>query len=423
MYFLHLLAFVLTVYSAPDCTPDSWDATLSGDSLMFDGATVSTSSTNHDWHTAYGNTMVSSGVHTWTLEVVAWDNAASNFWEGIIGVAHTYDHADTYMSSGHDGYGYIAENGQKTNAGSQKDYGAPWGTVGSIITVTLDLDNLQVSFALNGVDQGVSHTAITPGTYRLAVSLGDKTDSLKLGCFGTKTTTSAAAPTTSMAPPTTSMAPTTEAATTEAPTTTSTGSLCSVFQCGEDAMHKPLANTIDGNSFSACCECTYVASNHVFLGTFMEGDFDKESRKLSLSFDLPGDVTLESIVWNGAQDESLSFANGLWKSSNLNTCRVRYEINEGLAQLFGAGSHFSLSGTTLTSSIQIEASTNIHERGQSFDRTYSESVPILVGLETTATVDATFHMKHQDIPEKVDITGNAENFATDGSVVLTMMVQ
>jgi hypothetical protein len=76
----------------------------------------------------------------------------------------------------------------------------------------------------------------------------------------------------------------------------------------------------------------------------------------------------------------------------------------------------------LMASIQIEASAQVDEGGTIFQRTYTEDVPVLIGLETETTIEATFHMKTQELAEKVHITGNAEHMATDGSVLLTMEV-
>merc|ERR1739838_198373 len=160
---------------------------------------------------------------------------------------------------------------------------------------------------------------------------------------------------------------------------------------------------------------------HAFLGMFMKGEFDNQSRKLSLSFDLPSDVQIQSVDWNGASDGTLSYASGLWTSSTVNQCRNTYVLNEGLGDIFGSGSLFSLSGTTLTTSIRVSATSQITEEATTFDRTYSEDVPILVGLETETTVQATFHMTMEE-GQYVHITGNAEHFATDGTVKLTMMV-
>jgi len=204
-------------------------------------------------------------------------------------------------------------------------------------------------------------------------------------------------------------------------TSGSTGALCGVFSCGDDAMLKPLMNTEVGNSFEECCACSYASPNHAFLGSFMNGEFDNQSRKLKLSFDLPSDVHIQSIEWNGASDDSLSYAKGLWNSENANECRTTYILDEGLAEIFGAGSLFTLSGTTLATSIRVAATSQITEEDTTFDRTYSEDVPILVGLETETTVQATFHMTMEE-GQYVHITGNAEHFATDGTVKLTMMV-
>eukprot|EP00493_Phyllostaurus_siculus_P026351 UN26696 len=154
---------------------------------------------------------------------------------------------------------------------------------------------------------------------------------------------------------------------------------------------------------------------------FMKGEFDNQSRKLSLSFDLPSDVHIQSVDWNGASTDTLSYASGLWTSSTVNQCRNTYVLNEGLSDIFGSGSLFSLSGTTLTSSIRVSATSEITQDGSTFERSYSEDIPILVGLETETTVQATFHMTMAE-GELVHITGNAEHFATDGTVKLTMMV-
>ena len=71
---------------------------------------------------------------------------------------------------------------------------------------------------------------------------------------------------------------------------------------------------------------------------------------------------------------------GLWTSSTVNQCRNTYVLNEGLGDIFGSGSLFSLSGTTLTTSIRVSATSEITEDGSTFERSYSEDIPILVNF-------------------------------------------
>ena len=79
------------------------------------------------------------------------------------------------------GYGYAYGFGIKViNAGSREKYGKICVT-GDIIDMYCDLNNLQLRFSVNGIDQGISHK-IEKTKYKAAVNLFIKDDSIQLLC-------------------------------------------------------------------------------------------------------------------------------------------------------------------------------------------------------------------------------------------------
>lgn len=57
-------------------------------------------------------------------------------------------------------YAY-ARDGDKYNLGIYSSYGSTWTTLGDIISVLADLDAGEISFGLNGVNQGVAYSGLS----------------------------------------------------------------------------------------------------------------------------------------------------------------------------------------------------------------------------------------------------------------------
>lgn len=146
---------------------------------------ATSSNLNHSWNSVYGTDCYSSVVHSWSVTVDKLADHTGNFWEMIIGIGRP-ENPNTWLSYSstystlNKGYGYIQQNGHRTNQGSpdHKAFGAATYGAGDTITVHADLDAKTVSFDKNGVSQGQSHTGILSATYCLAVSIGDSGDAV-----------------------------------------------------------------------------------------------------------------------------------------------------------------------------------------------------------------------------------------------------
>jgi hypothetical protein len=80
------------------------------------------------------------------------------------------------------GYGYIQQNGKKTNEGSSQNFLTSYG-LNDNITVRLDLNNNRLSFGKNNGDITVSHSSLPSDSgeiYRLAAAIGDDGDKFRI---------------------------------------------------------------------------------------------------------------------------------------------------------------------------------------------------------------------------------------------------
>jgi len=130
--------------------------------LTFDESTgvISHSGRSNSWQSICGAEFVSSGQHSWSIKIHA---NVSNWL--FIGVADKRWTGWMDQSSGYVGYqanswsyGSYANWG-KTTGGHGQHYGVSYKT-GDIVTIVLDMDQKEVSFNLNGNEQGVAFKAI-----------------------------------------------------------------------------------------------------------------------------------------------------------------------------------------------------------------------------------------------------------------------
>lgn len=87
--------------------------------------------------------------------------------------------SSSYLGEQATDYTYVASNGNKRSNGSLVAYGAIW-TGGSVkITILLDMDAGTVSFAKDGVDQGVAYSGLT-GAFYPGVATNSQNDDFRI---------------------------------------------------------------------------------------------------------------------------------------------------------------------------------------------------------------------------------------------------
>ena len=163
-------------HSASSSSADEWDSSYKGSRIVLSNsdrsATSNRSAPSHTWNSVYAKTEISSGIQTWEVTVTSYYDSPANSWELIIGVGHTRNNMATYCTSGGRSYGYIAQNGGKTNSGSKTSYGSTYGE-GDVIKVELDMSTGSLTFYKNNISQGVAYSVDTSKTYYLVTSIGN----------------------------------------------------------------------------------------------------------------------------------------------------------------------------------------------------------------------------------------------------------
>ena len=87
-------------------------------------------------------------------------------------MGHTRNDRSTFCNNSGCSYGYIAENGQKSNSGVSISYGSTYG-VDDVIKVILDMSTGYLTFYLNNISQGIAFTVDTSKTYYFVASIGN----------------------------------------------------------------------------------------------------------------------------------------------------------------------------------------------------------------------------------------------------------
>jgi len=166
---------------------ETFDSSTKGSSIVLSNndRTATSSNNDHSWNSVYGTGTYTSGTKAWYVNVTKLHDHTANYWEMVIGVAHTTTRGANVFINSQEGVGYIQENGDKTQSGSSPDhtsYGSSY-TVGDVIGVHLDIDGQTLSFSKNGITQGTAYTStdiVSGKTWRLAVMVGDEDDEVEI---------------------------------------------------------------------------------------------------------------------------------------------------------------------------------------------------------------------------------------------------
>jgi hypothetical protein len=117
------------------------------------------------WEISRGENSYSTGLHAaeFTVDHVLNDRLC------MLGIVSASTALSSQIGSNAFSYGYFASSGQTSHLSNSINYGTPY-TDGDLVTVLLDSDNAELSYWVNGVDQGVAHTSVT-GTFFVAAGL------------------------------------------------------------------------------------------------------------------------------------------------------------------------------------------------------------------------------------------------------------
>eukprot|EP01006_Ploeotia_vitrea_P052211 TRINITY_DN67660_c9_g12_i2.p1 TRINITY_DN67660_c9_g12~~TRINITY_DN67660_c9_g12_i2.p1 ORF type:complete len:1039 (+),score=601.97 TRINITY_DN67660_c9_g12_i2:75-3191(+) len=122
------------------------------------------------WQSVMSVRKFTSGVQRFSVEIMCSPPTPNN-WKFIVGVVRE-NFPLTWVGAA-ESWGYIGGTGGKCySVGSSTPYGRPFGRVGDMITVTMDFDNGQLSFAVNGVDMGVAFENLVAPVYAAASMTG-----------------------------------------------------------------------------------------------------------------------------------------------------------------------------------------------------------------------------------------------------------
>ena len=119
---------------------------------------------------AYLENIVSSGCHEWKFKIVECSNNGDSII--MIGIWRSKGKMspplDTLFNLDEQGYGYMVDAGRRSMVYNQWDRYGVKCVSGDIVEMTLNFDDLSLSFKVNGRDYGRSHH-IKAGEYRAAV--------------------------------------------------------------------------------------------------------------------------------------------------------------------------------------------------------------------------------------------------------------
>ena len=165
---------------------DEWDSKyISKKMKLQDNCITNISDVAYEYVSAFGRAIISSGKFHWKFKI---EKVQKTGWYIVIGIwkikSEVEPPKETYFThKGYkSGYGFVTEDGKlvtETGGSSFKKYGVPCKT-GDIIDMYLDLDKLTLSFAINGTDYGPAFRDIENTSYRMALNMQQKGDSLRL---------------------------------------------------------------------------------------------------------------------------------------------------------------------------------------------------------------------------------------------------
>jgi len=206
---------------------------------------------------------------------------------------------------------------------------------------------------------------------------------------------------------------------------------CDAFSCDADSLKIPNAPNHYGNSFEECCRCSY--GHGLTFGAVAEGKFHRSSMEMELWLDAPVDMDMHNIWWKHASSDELGYSSGeetAWSVSSPSNCRSRYTLKEDIDKFFGEGTHFTYDKKqgALKTLFQLAGDRAIHRKIGSYDSIFQrhlvQDVPVLVGLDSNATVEASFETVIPfGVSTDIQITGLAEeSFEEGGDIVLSFNI-
>ena len=160
---------------------DEWDPKHISEYMTLSDKTITQK--KYDYASSYGKRIIDSGVFKWRLKVNECNNYG--FLLGIRRVEdkETYPPTDTWFTEGgfQNGYGFYSHEPILTSSDGfalGEKYGIKPSN-GSIIEMILDLDDLTLSYIIDGKDYGKAFD-VAKGKYRLGVCMREVPDSLTL---------------------------------------------------------------------------------------------------------------------------------------------------------------------------------------------------------------------------------------------------
>jgi hypothetical protein len=137
-------------------------------------------STGATWKSARGTIGISKGKWYWEMKATA----SASLFDAMLGVGLFTLPIASYgeWSTANPSVVYSAGDGVKHLNGSSSAYGATW-TVGDIIGVAFDADNLTITFYKNGSSQGTITTGWSADTYAVEIALYGRSGGTTSGSY------------------------------------------------------------------------------------------------------------------------------------------------------------------------------------------------------------------------------------------------
>ena len=158
---------------------DEWDKEASADSIEIDGQMVH--STEGGMRSLYGCQSISKGTHSWQIKFIT---KVEWICIGIIEdkpeILQKYRYHDiSYYVSDYGCYVYNVGNFW-AKKGINFTYCDQFGAKGTVITMTLDMDQHTLSYKINDKDYGIATDKLAKDKYRLIINLLHVDDTIEL---------------------------------------------------------------------------------------------------------------------------------------------------------------------------------------------------------------------------------------------------
>ena len=162
--------------------------------MTFSEGNLTFASTSASWRSTKGTLGMTAGKYYWEVKAV---NTSGSLLDMNVGVIDFSLASQSEYSTANPALAYNAGDGSKSFNGSNSSYGSSY-TVGDIIGVAFDADNLTVEFFKNGTSQGVVNTGWSSGiTWTPVIAVYGRYNNTKAsanfgnGYFGTTAVSSA----------------------------------------------------------------------------------------------------------------------------------------------------------------------------------------------------------------------------------------